>query len=365
MGTISRFFISLFFFVMLAMLACNGPTELGIKNPREYTWTVDTLAYPGSIQTLMYDIWGSSPQDVYAVGDNDRAFGRMWHYDGSKWTSVKLHVSEGGPFTNIAALRSIQGFGTNTIFVAGEKIYQNPTPPPNFLDSSLVLSYSEVAWQEISFERQRLFQTVWGRSPSDLWFGGINGTLFHYNGNMMSKDTVPVFIPKDADPVYNFISIAGSQNGETYMILYADNTPEGETKYWIMEHQGAEWAVIDSNFYLGRELWVSPSGSLYAVGFGAHRRMGNSWQNLHLDDISAADITGTSDDNIFVAGSVFQDNTFYGSIYHYNGSNWHKFTNLNLPNLILNAVWTNGKEVFAVGYTFGVFPQVSIVVHGK
>ena len=360
----TRYFIFTILIPLVLQVSCNSPIEPDFKNPREYAWTIDTLAYPQSNQTLMFDIWGSSPRDVYAVGHNERAGGRMWHYNGQSWSAVKLTISEGGPLSNIGVLTSVQGFGPNNIFVAGENVYLNPNPPPLALDSSLVIRYNGAIWQQIMFERQDPFQSCWGRNANDIWFAGINGSLYHYDGNFMKKDTVPVFIPKDADPFYNFISIAGSQNGKTYMILYANNSPEGETKYWIMEHQGAEWAVIDSNFYSGSELWVSPSGSLYAVGNGAHRRNGNTWQSLQLGDFSAADITGLADDNIIVVGSSYQDNIFHGVVYHYNGSNWHKFTNLKLPNLILNAVWTDGKEVFAVGYTGG-FPQVSIVVHGK
>lgn len=360
-----QFLISASLILLLLQLSCKtNPVEPPIKNPREYTWTIDTLAYPNSDQTLMFDIWGSSPKDVWTVGHNERAGGRMWHYSGVSWASVKLTVSEGGPFSGIGVISGIQGFGPNNIFVAGERVYLNPSPPPFALDSSLVLRYNGSTWEEIAFERQRVFQSVWGRNPNDIWFGGINGTLYHYDGITMKKDSVPVFIPKDADPFYNFISITGSQNMETYTLLHAPNTPEGETRYWVLKHQGSKWAVIDSNFYFGRELWVSPSGSLYAVGFGAHRLVGNSWQNLQMDTFTAGDITGTADDNFFVVGGSFQQNSFHGVVYHYNGSNWHKFTNLQIPQLILNAVWTDGKEIFAVGYTDG-FPQVSIVVHGK
>ncbi|HED36957.1 MAG TPA: hypothetical protein ENI76_01720, partial [Ignavibacteria bacterium] len=59
------------------------------KDPRTYTWTADTLYLVGNAQTLMRRIWGSSPKDVYAVGWADRN-GPMWHYDGNKWTFVKL-----------------------------------------------------------------------------------------------------------------------------------------------------------------------------------------------------------------------------------------------------------------------------------
>jgi hypothetical protein len=80
-------FISAFTFI-----ACEksptGPEP--VKDPRTYTWTIDTLAYPGSFQTAMYDIWGNSPNDVYVVGHNDRAFRKMFHYDGSQWRPVDL-----------------------------------------------------------------------------------------------------------------------------------------------------------------------------------------------------------------------------------------------------------------------------------
>ncbi len=52
------------------------------KDPRTYTWTVDTIAYPGSFQTTMRAIWGSAPNDVYVVGHNERGgLGKMFHYD--------------------------------------------------------------------------------------------------------------------------------------------------------------------------------------------------------------------------------------------------------------------------------------------
>ena len=65
------------------------PDEI-IKKPREYTWTIDTLSYPGSMQTNMQDIWASSPANVYVVGRNERGYGKMYHFNDISWTDVKL-----------------------------------------------------------------------------------------------------------------------------------------------------------------------------------------------------------------------------------------------------------------------------------
>ncbi|MGA8264510.1 MAG: hypothetical protein WB779_08730, partial [Ignavibacteriaceae bacterium] len=64
--------IILFAFSLLIFQQCSSSTEPVInKNPREYTWTIDTLFHPESIQTNMRSIWGSSASDVYTAGHSD------------------------------------------------------------------------------------------------------------------------------------------------------------------------------------------------------------------------------------------------------------------------------------------------------
>ncbi|MGH7600460.1 MAG: hypothetical protein ACREOI_29245, partial [bacterium] len=83
----------------------KDPASPSQKNPRELTWRVDTLAYPGSFQTLLSDIWGSSAKDVYVVGITSASLGSMWHFDGKSWTDVKLSVTQGGTIAGAIDLR--------------------------------------------------------------------------------------------------------------------------------------------------------------------------------------------------------------------------------------------------------------------
>jgi hypothetical protein len=138
------------FLLMIVVIAClllgvcckdeptKPPPEDTIKDPRTYTWTIDTLAYPGSMQTNMQDIWASSPTNVYVVGRNERGYGKMYHFDGTRWTDVKLSTTQGGTIQGAIDLFGIYGFGSNDVYAVGERIYDNFTPPPNFLDSSLL-----------------------------------------------------------------------------------------------------------------------------------------------------------------------------------------------------------------------------------
>ncbi|MBF0450216.1 MAG: hypothetical protein HQK75_05900, partial [Candidatus Magnetomorum sp.] len=56
----------------------------------------------------LYDIWGSSEQNIYAVGQD----GIILHYDGNQWTEQNSPVSE--------TLYAIDGISTNRLFAAGQ-----------------------------------------------------------------------------------------------------------------------------------------------------------------------------------------------------------------------------------------------------
>ena len=77
--------ISLLFSTALFIAACsqsNEPKPKEYKDPREMTWTVDTLTSPDAGQTLMEAIWASSPDDIYACGHCDDNDGKFWHMMG-------------------------------------------------------------------------------------------------------------------------------------------------------------------------------------------------------------------------------------------------------------------------------------------
>ncbi len=156
--TSQLFFCAALLLVLWGVTACgllNGPDDNDEVDPRSFTWTVDTLAYPDSYQTTMLSIWGSSPSDVYVVGHNERGFGKMYHFDGNEWTDVGLNPVQGGHIVGPITLEAIHGFAADDIWAVGEKRYTNPNPPPILLDSSLVIHYdgSQVfgCWQRLGW----------------------------------------------------------------------------------------------------------------------------------------------------------------------------------------------------------------------
>jgi hypothetical protein len=67
---------------------------------------------------------------------------------------------------------------------------------------------------------------------------------------------------------------------------------------------------------------------------------------------------GTNNSNIFATG-------YGGKAYHYNGTDWKQIVQLNNPQIIYSAVWTDGTEAFVVGYIFDGISEKTIIWHGK
>lgn len=65
-------------------LSCSHTTgPESIKTPRDYTWEAIDLSSSYTRQPVMWCIWGSSANDVYACGTSPvYPMGTMYHYDG-------------------------------------------------------------------------------------------------------------------------------------------------------------------------------------------------------------------------------------------------------------------------------------------
>jgi hypothetical protein len=342
----------------------DSPVEPPRKDPRTYTWTIDTLAYPGSAQTMMQDIWGSSPENVFVVGHNDQNHGLMWRFDGRKWTDVKLSTLQGGSISGAMDLYAIFGFNASSIFAIGERIYDNPNPPPHFLDSSLVIHYDGNQWREHRVVG-RFLQAIWGSSPADVWVCGVEGTLYYYNGQRWSKEVVPLSPPPNS--YYKLYGIGGTSPTDIYLLASAHEDHLIRTTYYFLRRNATGWAVIDTfvnqagvnrNKWGTARFWTSPWGVLYSVGAGAFQWNGSSWEKILTVDEPCTHIFGTPKENLFVVG-------FRSALFHYNGVDWYRYDEIKFPQVGFVSGWTDGKELFVVGGTLGAFPQKTLILRGR
>jgi hypothetical protein len=320
------------------------------KHPREYSWTVDTLASPGSLQTLMRYLWASSSNNIYICGYNDQGSGKMYHFDGTRWNPVE-------PALQVNDLKGIYGFSPSQIFVVGNRATLNPNPPPNFLFSNLLIRYDGSLWQNVNVPSGEGLQSLWGRSPTDYWIGGAEGYLAHYSGSQFMRDSVPYTFVRDSTQNSQITQIIGDAS-RIYLVL--GNAPDTLffPIFYFYERLGSQWVIRDSSYDFAR-LFISPQGTLYRVGPGGVQRLtGSSWITV-LGQWAAVQMGGSAEDNIFAVGYEAE-----GRVYHYNGTDWFEYTQLRMNNVRFQSVWTDGTAAFIIGITSD-FPMKTVVLHGK
>lgn len=325
----------------LTQLGCNTtepPSVIPPKDPRTYTWTIDTLIN-NSFQTDLIRIWGTSPSDVYVGGHNADFPGSLWHYDGKRWEDVTL------PVTNFEA-PGIYGFSSNDIWVVGETA----------TDFSLILHFNGTSWQNFSNLTGKALRCIWGSSPNNIWAGGTN-TLFHYDG--ISWKQFPIFIPTQG---IQLTSIVGLQKSDIYMVGYRNDVvqPLDTSFYYLYHFNGNDWLVEDSSYITSninaRKFGVildSFGGEFYGAGDMLFKKTGNDWSIINNDPLIFS-LGGSSSNNIFCAG-------INGTIYHYNGVDWKKIIikeNFTEP---IYDIWTEGNEAFFVAHD----GARTYIIHGK
>ena len=154
----------------------DPPLEPG---PRNYTWQVDTVANGPS--GWLYDIWGSSQEDIWAVASS--GLHTLWHFDGETWE----------PAQNI---------------------------------------YS--------------FETVFGFSKTDVWAGGGDGRIYHFDGTSWKLNYM---FNKPGMYSCSVTDIWGGSGANVYAVgtFYMSNEPRAQG--FVLYYDGNEWREVLTTDY--------------------------------------------------------------------------------------------------------------------
>ena len=136
----NKILIILLFIVLFAFQSCTdkGVDVQVINNPRNYTWTLDTLQFSNSNSESLGDIWGINSKDIYMTGGGGPTISQLWKYDGKSWNDITSTL----PLQNIKNpfLAFINGLSQNDIWISGSSSTSN-----NF-SQSLILHYNGSNW---------------------------------------------------------------------------------------------------------------------------------------------------------------------------------------------------------------------------
>ena len=109
----------------LGLLFTDGLPDLddsaGYRGTVAADGSVGWTAFPNSVNSMMTGAWGSSPNDVWAVG----SAGAIRHWDGTAWTLSKLAVADIPMWQD---LTSVHGGPAGDVWAVGNGVALHRAP---------------------------------------------------------------------------------------------------------------------------------------------------------------------------------------------------------------------------------------------
>lgn len=168
-------------------------------------------------------IWGSGPNDVWAVGGGRAAL----HFDGRAWAELPYGVPVSGGFT------AVWGSGPNSVFVGGE--------------SGTILRWNGQAWSRMAVPTDRAIVALAGRSAADVYalaqsYSDTEApTLLHWNGRAWTPTPLP--LPFRA----NALALSGTGVLVAGWVMN-DPTPGERRTYGVLARRvAARWVLTGWN----------------------------------------------------------------------------------------------------------------------
>lgn len=309
---------------------------------RDYTWEVDTLKMPSF--SSLHRIWGSSENDVWAVGPGGDLDKTIYHYDGKRW-------SNDGISRGISPI-SIWGFSPNDVWLGGRggKIWH--------YDGS---KWSENFYNDDPVFRVSGFQDIWGEDNRNIWAVGYLdsvdtriGLIYHYDGTRWERKNVEY---KHG----NILRIRrGKKTSNNYFVwgLWEDNYIGDSTKLFKYDGEQTLKQMAKESYGNGKwhfvqeiddEVILTINDELYTYKndefeFIAKNTFPNNFQNIY----------GRNKKDIFWL--------MQNGITHYNGSNFQYILNLT-SELYLTDCSIFKEEIFFLATDFN--NGLNIIYHGR
>jgi hypothetical protein len=128
-------------------------------------------------------VWGSSPSDVWALGDLSAAAmgtSKVVHWDGSSWK-----VQFEGPDRTF--FNDIHGVAADDFWIVGATNFGTCGD----LVCSAIYHYNGSTFVDVSAGRTASIRSVWAASSNNAWAVGVLGDILHWDGQSWSQGALP------------------------------------------------------------------------------------------------------------------------------------------------------------------------------
>jgi hypothetical protein len=127
-------------------------------------WMDITGDLPTTDKTFL-GVWGTSSQDVFAVGEDKL----LLHHDGTSWTQMTTPGTVG----DTVDFNDVWGTASDNVYIAG--------------DFGTVLHYDGASWTAVAgLPDNRHFVRMWGPSDQEVYALGSNSTVAYFDGSVWS-----------------------------------------------------------------------------------------------------------------------------------------------------------------------------------
>ena len=322
---------------ILITLSCKEEITKPEEPPagrRDYVWTRDTLRADKDGFQFLSGIWGSSPSDVWVVGDAATYVNKVWHYDGTKWKNYLLdQYAEPSKLHGVSSSEIWMVTATSDIWkYNGSKWYKHTTIVPP--------GYNRI-----------LFQDIYGYTNNIYAVGIAEKTDGDYTGIIVHHDGTKWEIVKTPQIKEYFIGVSFINGGD---ILVAATTFFDPTEsYRLYKLTNGELTLVQKNkmdYRLGildNKMYVNTNRKIYGYESGTL--------------VEKIDLTSTNYNGGIVGRSIkdfFSANAGW-NLGHYNGSD---HINIYPANGSIIKILTLINDVFVICYTLD---NQNYILHGK
>ncbi len=310
----------------------------------DFIWTVDTIAFAGG---WMYDIHGSSKNDVWVVGQfrvsDTVSSANAAHWNGDIWEPTRVDPAPYG-FSEMFAVFALSE--NDVWFVSGCAFHWDG------------LRFTPHCSAE-GFYGGYAYYDIWASARDDVYFVGAQGKIVHYDG-----DSFHLMESGTTQKLRRITGWVDQTTGLTH--LWVASNGSYPNRGLLLYYDGIEWETIwDDNHPFFPEtqyldaggIWAFKNGELVLYTGGSidgqitHHKLTNlNDYNLLLKSRNGfiRNLHGNNFNDYFASGDL-------SNLIHYNGLTFRSFHDLGLTGEVtLTGVYMSDNQVFVAGYAGGI-----------
>lgn len=205
--------------------------------------TFEAMTTPGDATDTVFGVWGTRPDDAYAVGSVSGRDGFLWHYDGARWSPVAIaDPGPRDPSGSTPGLFKVWGDGSGHVYVVGGR-------------GVLLRSTDGADFVRLETGTSATLFTVTGDATHAIAVGGLSAGVI-------------LEIPHDGAPVDVTPLGAGLVQG----VATREGVAFASGAMGAVFERDAAWSPIETGLALDvaslHATWIDPDGGVWAVGGG-------------------------------------------------------------------------------------------------